>query len=81
MGHSYILPADGLITRYNRYMWLISRLLKYTALYDSQVWLSSYQNRKIHFKVKISKIILLALLKLWSYTQTTGMQVNQTQRT
>jgi len=46
----------------------------------AKYWLSSYQNRKIHFKVKISKIILLVLLKLWSYTQTTGMKVNQTWR-
>jgi len=37
MGHSYMLPADGLITRHNMYMRLISRLLKYTALYDGQV--------------------------------------------
>jgi len=37
MGHSYILPADGLITRHNMCMWLISKLLKYIALYDGQV--------------------------------------------
>jgi len=60
MGHSYILPADGLITRHNIYMWLISRLLNTQFCMTTKYWLSSYHNRLIHFKVKISKIILLA---------------------
>jgi hypothetical protein len=38
----------------------------------AKYWVSSYHNRMIHFKVKIVKIILLALLKLWSYTQQLG---------
>ena len=81
MGHSYILPADGLITRHNMCMWLISRLLNTQLCMMAKYWLSSYHKTMIHFKVKILKIILLALLKLWSFTQTTGMKVNQTQRT
>lgn len=80
MGHSYILPADGLITRHNMYMWLISRLINTQLCMTGKYWLSSY-NRMIHFKVKILKKIVLALLKFWTYTQTTRMKVNQTQRT
>jgi len=51
MGHSYILPADGLITRHNIYMWLISRLLNTQFCMTTKYWLSSYHNRLIHFKV------------------------------
>jgi len=61
MRYSYILPADGLITRHNMYMWLISRLLNTQLCMMAKYWVSSYHNRMIHFKVKIVKIILLAL--------------------
>jgi hypothetical protein len=63
MGHSYILPDDGLVTQQNLYMWLTARLLN-TQL----CMMAKYHNRMIHFKVKISKLILLALLKSRSYT-------------
>jgi len=59
MGHSYILPADGLTTRHNVYMWLISILLNTQLCVMAKYWLSFYHNGMIYFKVKIPKIILL----------------------
>jgi len=42
MRYSYILPADGLITRHNMYMWLISRLLNTQLCMTAKYWVSSY---------------------------------------